>query len=278
MRSLRSAASLLAAASTTESLGDITSSLGFAVPRALDPAAVAALGLPSNRSAPRVARGPGVLRALLLELPAGSSLRDTASLIANRVSSRAPHLNWLLALTERDGHGVLLAAWCPRARADSDHRSPSGAPRVVALAADRRHIVDSDAETLCALAAAAGGDDGVTHARWLDVLGRESLTRRFYRALQRRVHELGDSASGEAPPRRGASSRCCASRACSSSRSSRRRDGSMRIAVGWSANSPPSRAATASTAVCSSRCSSGHSTRRCGDARRRRGRWDAFPS
>jgi hypothetical protein len=55
---------------------------------------------------------------------------------------------------------------------------------------DRDAIVDSDAETLCALAAAAGPDDTLTHSRWLDVLGRESLTRRFYRALDRGVERL----------------------------------------------------------------------------------------
>jgi hypothetical protein len=52
---------------------------------------------------------------------------------------------------------------------------------------DRDAIVDSDAETLCALAAAVSSDDALTHQRWLDLLSRESLSRRFYRALEKAI-------------------------------------------------------------------------------------------
>jgi hypothetical protein len=39
----------------------------------------------------------------------------------------------------------------------------------------------------------------LTHASWLEVLGREALTRRFYRALEGVVAEIAESARGEAP-------------------------------------------------------------------------------
>ena len=56
---------------------------------------------------------------------------------------------------------------------------------------ERSRVVDSDGETLAALAAARGGLDVLTHTRWLEILGRESVTRRFYRSLERVVH-VGD--------------------------------------------------------------------------------------
>src|SRR5205814_6812528 len=38
--------------------------------------------------------------------------------------------------------------------------------------------------------------DLLTHARWLDVLGREAITGRFFRALERIVDELAASLTG----------------------------------------------------------------------------------
>jgi hypothetical protein len=58
------------------------------------------------------------------------------------------------------------------------------------------NLYRSDAETLCALSAVVGESDLVTHSRWLDVLGREAITRRFFSALQGVVAELADSLSG----------------------------------------------------------------------------------
>ncbi|HMI45199.1 MAG TPA: DNA methyltransferase, partial [Gemmatimonadaceae bacterium] len=57
-------------------------------------------------------------------------------------------------------------------------------------------MFESDTETLCALSTAAGDTDLTTHARWVDVLGREAITRRFFRTLQAVVGELADSLAG----------------------------------------------------------------------------------
>jgi hypothetical protein len=66
-------------------------------------------------------------------------------------------------------------------------------PRVVALLARPRHIVASDAETLCALEAARTGEDLLVHTRWCELLGRDALSRRFYRTLEQRVNALAQS-------------------------------------------------------------------------------------
>jgi len=78
---------------------------------------------------------------------------------------------------------VVIACW-----------TSSGArTKIVSLVCDRDNIFESDAETLCALASTTGDSDLLTHARWLDVLGREAITTRFFRALEKAVAELADS-------------------------------------------------------------------------------------
>lgn len=197
MLTARAAAALLANASSVDALAPLTAALGFAPPSApLDAPTRAALGVPEAASLVRVARGPGALRALLLDLPTpppplGTALRDAVARAATRLASRSPHLLWLLAATEQHGPHTVLATWSPE-------RTP---PRVAALVVDRRRVVDSDAETLRSLAAAAPPSpadapraaDILAHSRWLDLLGRDSLTRAFYRTLERVVATLADS-------------------------------------------------------------------------------------
>jgi len=186
---LRAAAALLARASTADALAPLAAHLGCDAPAApLDAGSCAALRLPTGLSDVRVARGPDALRALTFAADTRECpLREVVARVARRLAERAPHLLWAVLAVEQAGDEVAIAAW-----------SGARPPRVVALLVDRRHVVDSDAETLCALAAAAGGSDVLTHARWLDVLGRESLTRRFYRALERVVVDLATSARGPA--------------------------------------------------------------------------------
>ncbi|GJG87369.1 hypothetical protein tb265_25500 [Gemmatimonadetes bacterium T265] len=153
----------------------------------------------------RVATGPGALRALLADVR-GPSLRDAARKLAITLSARSPELLWLLVLRDATaddaatgdapagdagcGH-VALAAWSP---------TPRG-PQLVALVADPARIVDSDADTLRALAAAADPADALAapgtdlrhHARWLDALGRDALGARFYRTLEHTVAALARS-------------------------------------------------------------------------------------
>jgi hypothetical protein len=191
MRSLAYAASLLASA-TPERLPSVAAALGFAAdPLPLDRKALDALGLATTPvAAARVVPGEGTLRALLVELAAATPLRESVGAIATRLASRAPHLLWLLVAAQHDAGGLALAAW-------SGERTR---PRVAALLVDRERVLASDAETLAALADIPHSTDTLAHACWLETLGRESLTRRFYRALERVVREVARAARGRATP------------------------------------------------------------------------------
>jgi hypothetical protein len=220
---LRGAAALLTA-SGPEALAGIAAACGCdAPPLPIAPPDRAALGLAITDNActasVRVARGPGCTRALLVDLgqnDAAPPLPDLVSTVAARLVRRTPQLAWLCIATgrcdaarpdrpaPRSGGGarrptrgarqLVLATW-------SSERCP---PRIAALVVDPSAVMDSDAETLAALAATAGLDGTAMHSRWLDLLGRESLNRRFYRALDRAVGELATSltvpSAGRRPP------------------------------------------------------------------------------
>ncbi|HKW46117.1 MAG TPA: N-6 DNA methylase [Gemmatimonadaceae bacterium] len=196
MRTLRAAAQLLADASSVDALTPIASAAGCT--RAVLPlgeSLLRDLGIETARAA-RLADGPGAVRALLVELEGSSPLRGLLARIAARLASRTPHVLWLVIATQPATAHVAIVAW----RAD---RRP---PRVAALVVDRTRVVDSDAETLVSLFAATDtrpDADMLTHSRWVEVLGREALTRRFYRSLEVRVEALGASlARGTADDRR----------------------------------------------------------------------------
>jgi hypothetical protein len=184
----RAAADLLTAAATLDHLAPLARAVGCSgAPLPLADEARAALGLTEATGA-RIVGGAGSLRILLLEWPRGASLRDRVTAAATRLTTRAPQLLWLIIAVERPGTALTLATWtADRAR-----------PRVAALTVDRRRVVPSDAETLCALATATDGDDVMTHTRWVEVLGRDALTRRFYRALDSVVTHLAGGATTRA--------------------------------------------------------------------------------
>ena len=183
MRTLRAAARLLADAATLESLTPIAAAMGCAAhPLPLDEALLRQIGIDRTKDA-RIAEGPGALRALLLELDGREPLHDQMRRAAHALAQHTPHVLWIVLATQPESSAVAIAAW-------SVDRRP---PRVAALVAQRDRIVDSDAETLATLAAAAdprADADVLTHQRWLEILGREALTRRFYRSLEIRVESL----------------------------------------------------------------------------------------
>ncbi len=154
----------------------------------LDAAARRSLGLSGLRTA-RVVEGPRTLRALCAEIHSGVLTREFAAQIAGHLQKRSPFALWLVFLTDRGGsHAAISAAViAPRRRAS-------------VLLVDRTHIVDSDAEAVRALAATADGPDLLVHARWCELLGREAVTQRFFRALERTVVNLGKSLERDVPP------------------------------------------------------------------------------
>lgn len=91
MLALRSAAQLLAAARDVDSLAAIAGAAGFsAAPLPLDTDACTALGVREVACELRVIAGAGTLRALLIECPARSSLRDSVAVVTSRLAARAP--------------------------------------------------------------------------------------------------------------------------------------------------------------------------------------------
>src|SRR5580698_1025753 len=192
MLTLHAAATLLAA-DDPDALTRLAAACGCdGPPHALSPLDQERLGLGILGNDPhglavRVARGPGCLRALLIDFDPGTrcgAFRDVLPRLAARMARRTPHIAWICIASSHDtGRPLALASW-------SADRIP---PRVAALSLDRDDIVDSDAETLCALAAAASPDDTLTHSRWLSILGRDALTQRFYHALVHAVGHLGDT-------------------------------------------------------------------------------------
>jgi hypothetical protein len=180
---LRDAAALLRAAAAQDDLQPIARAMGFgAAPAALDREARDAFGLDASFLDPSVTRGPGSLRALTFTAGAGAG-RAQLSRAANRLAARASYGLWVVLAVERETNCVLIAAVTPGQR---------GA-KVAALIVDRALVLDSDAETLRQLAAARTPDDIATHVRFAEILGREAITRRFFRKLEECVGVLADS-------------------------------------------------------------------------------------
>jgi hypothetical protein len=192
VRTLRHAAALLASASCADTLLPIAIELGLEpVSLPLDVDTRAALGVPSTITDACIVRGSGALRALLVFTDSTESLRALFTMLAGALATRTGSVLWLLVGATTAGE-VGLACWPPGTRP----------PRLAALVARRDHLVASDAESLCALAAASEGDDLLVHTRWCELLGREALSRRFYRTLEQRVGSLADSLPRMAEPDR----------------------------------------------------------------------------
>lgn len=190
MLALRSAAQLLAAASTVDELAPLAAAAGFtASPLPLDANACAALGVREIACDIRVLAGPGTLRAMLIECPANHPLRDSVATIVARLAARAPHLLWLVFAARRESAELAIVAWS----------AERASPRLSALVVDRSKVLASDAQALSSLASAGDAADVLTHASWLEVLGREALTRRFYRTLESVVANVADEAQTDAP-------------------------------------------------------------------------------
>lgn len=195
MLTTRDAARLLAAAGHEAPLASLSTALGFSAPLRIHPRDVARLGVEDTPRDTHIAAGRGTLRALLVEWDAGPALRDRIAGVARSVAARSPGHHWLVIARHRVRGEVLLAA-------------PETASRgaLPALVMEARQLRESDAETFATLTAAAdlGLADGgprsaaLIHLRWRETLGRDALTRRFYRDLEGAVSTLASTATGRA--------------------------------------------------------------------------------
>jgi hypothetical protein len=165
----------------------ILKELGFSgISLPLDAIARTALRLPDAVRSAEIALGTDCLRGLVLELDDASDLRQTLGSTAKALSASAPQFLWIVCAFRPVTSDLAIACWS----------STPSRVRVASLVCRADNLYTSDAETLCALSAVVGESDLVTHSRWLDVLGREAITRRFFSALQGVVAELADSLSG----------------------------------------------------------------------------------
>ncbi|HET9426059.1 MAG TPA: DNA methyltransferase [Gemmatimonadaceae bacterium] len=193
MFTLRAAGALLHAAATTDALVPIARALGFeSRPVTLDGEGRDSLGLGAGITDARMCIGQGALRALLIAAP-GKAERTDLTRLATALCARGPHILWLLLAVDPHSSKAIIAIPTPARR---------GA-RVAALIVDRRRVLDSDAETLRMLIAARSADDLATHARYAEIVGRDALSRRFFRKLEACVGDLASSAAaGPEGPRR----------------------------------------------------------------------------
>jgi hypothetical protein len=183
VQTLERATALLKSAGSHQGLSELLRQLGFTgqlLP--LDVAATEALHLPANIRGASIAQGVGSIRALALEFQDDTDLRSGLTAVANSLARHSPQLLWVVIATRV--REVAIVCWS----------SGGSRTRIVSLLCNGDRLFESDAETLCALASATSDSDLLTHARWLDVLGREAITRRFFRILEKTVAELADSA------------------------------------------------------------------------------------
>ncbi len=187
MQSIERATALLRDATSLEGASAILHELGFgqaAFP--LDASARFALGLPPSVRAARITQGRDSLRGLAVDLDDAQPTRESLTALVNALAKRSPQLLWMVVAIARSTRELAIA--CSSITVSRT--------RIVSLLCKQDRLFESDAETLCALSAAVGDTDLTTHARWLDVLGREAITRRFFRTLRAIVGELAESLSG----------------------------------------------------------------------------------
>lgn len=185
MKTLLRAAEILRNANSLGCLDEVFRELGFPTPLLpLDRSALTSLGLSRIRDA-RIAKGEGALRGLALAIDHSADLRDTLTEIANALARNAPQLLW-----------IVVAVGPPNQLAIVCWRSTGSRVRIASLLCRNDQVIHSDAETLCMLSAVGGESDLLTHARWLDVLGREAITTRFFRVLESTVVDLAASLTG----------------------------------------------------------------------------------
>lgn len=193
MLTTRDAARLLASVRSTNDLSAITHALDFAPPVPLGRRARERFGFGEVPARVRVAAGHGSLRALLIDWTDASALRARIATLCRALPREAPDLFWLVVALDRAAGTLVIAAPGP---------GGIGASATSALAVELEHVMDSDAETVAALAACAGETDLLVHLRWRETLGRDALTRRFYRDLKRCVQTLATTAAGGRVPDR----------------------------------------------------------------------------
>ena len=185
---MRAAATLLSNVRTIDGLETVLQAAGlvdFVHP--LDAPGADAIGL-GDISARIGGRDGGTSRAIIVAARAGEPLRDAIRRVARTLSQRAPHVLWFAAALDAEARTAAIAGWSGREGRE--------AVRIASFSWEPDNVVDSDAETLCALAAVDEPDDDLRHTRYLEIVGRDALTRKFYRSLRAQVDALAQALPG----------------------------------------------------------------------------------
>jgi hypothetical protein len=187
VESLTVAARLIDECTSAASTARMLAQLGFGQLVPIGVTHAGNLGLRDSVHMPHIACGHDGLRALAFEV--AGELRPELERVAKSVAASAGSFQWLIVGVDRRGTEVCVAAF----------QFAIARPRIALLMTHRGSVVASDAETLCAMAAACSTSGLLTHVRWLEILGRESVSRKFFRALERSIGRL---ASAIVPPGR----------------------------------------------------------------------------
>ena len=106
--------------------------------------------------------------------------RATLQRITTHLDRLTDPRRWLILLHCSNNGPLAIACWL----------SSTKGPRLAVLHTTPPHILDSDAQTVAALATAWHPDPSLTCLRWHELLGRHAIGRRFFRALDTHVTDI----------------------------------------------------------------------------------------
>ena len=185
MLTTRAAHSLLANAHAQHGLRALAHALGFTnVGHTLGTRPLETLGLANDPgvSATRITRGDDIA-LMIVDGVSEASWRDTLQRLATRLDRLTDHRRWLLLTRCVNDGPIGIACWL----------SSTKGPRLAVLTTQSREVLDSDAQTIAALASAWHTDATTTCLRWHDLLGRHAIGRRFFRALDTHVSDIAEA-------------------------------------------------------------------------------------
>ena len=181
MLTTRAAHALLSAATTPDGLRALARALGFTGHRhVLGHRAAEAIGLPATRAS-RIVRDECTAALLIEDLDPGR-WRESIQRVATHLDRLADARRWLIIAHCASDGPVVLACWL-----GSTH-----GPRVAVLRTTPRETLDSDAQTVAALAAAWHPDPTLTCMRWHELLGRHAIGKRFFREVHGHVAAIAE--------------------------------------------------------------------------------------
>ncbi|MBC7841048.1 MAG: N-6 DNA methylase [Gemmatimonadaceae bacterium] len=186
MLTTRAAHTLLTNAHAASGRIALAHALGFTTtPHRLSARPLAALGFTNPSSELHVARftRDADWALLLIENHDPTHWRDSLRRITTHLDRLADSRRYLIVLHTTANGPLAIATSLSSARG----------PRLAVLTTAPHDVVDSDAQTVAALAVAWHSDPTTTCLRFHELLGRHAIGRRFFRALESHVTDIADA-------------------------------------------------------------------------------------